>query len=105
MAAPPTPRPGGVEADTYLAMLLRHLQAFRDYPAAARRRGQEGRVVVLVALQPDGSVASAVIENGSGYDLLDQAALNMVGRASPFPPPPPQAPRRLRFPIDFSLQR
>jgi len=102
---PVPPQPGGVAADSYLAMLLRHLQAFRDYPYAARRSGQQGRVTVVVALQGDGAVSAASVETSSGHELLDRAALAMVRRASPFPPPPPQAPRHLRFPIDFSLQR
>ncbi len=103
--APSPSRAGGVAADSYLAALLRHLQAFRDYPYAARRTRQQGRVVVLVALQGDGAVASASVEQSSGHELLDQAALAMVRRASPFPPPPAQAPRHLRFPVDYSLQR
>lgn len=48
------------------------------YPAAARRRGLQGLVVVLVRVLPDGSAGALSVAESSGHALLDQAALDAV---------------------------
>lgn len=50
------------------------------YPRAARERGWEGRVVLRVEVDADGSVARADIEETSGHPVLDRAALGAVLR-------------------------
>ena len=45
------------------------------YPRTARRRGQEGRVLVKVYIGSSGQVSSAQVQSGSGYSALDSAAL------------------------------
>ncbi len=47
-----------------------------DYPAEARRKGQEGTVVLRVIIEPDGRVAGATVARSSGFELLDRAALD-----------------------------
>lgn len=49
-----------------------------QYPAASRRRGESGIVVLRVELDEQGLVASARVETASGHDHLDQAALTAV---------------------------
>ncbi|GAA5236399.1 energy transducer TonB [Verticiella sediminum] len=46
-----------------------------DYPRAARRMREEGRVVVRVTINVRGTVDRAVVQRSSGFDRLDQAAL------------------------------
>jgi protein TonB len=48
------------------------------YPAVARRREQEGTVTVKVLVGADGSVERAEIADSSGFDSLDDAALDTV---------------------------
>ena len=48
------------------------------YPAAARRREQQGTVTVRVLIGADGSVERAEIADSSGFDALDDAALDTV---------------------------
>ena len=48
------------------------------YPKAAFRAGAEGTVEIAVEVNPDGSVASAVVARSSGHDLLDKSALDTV---------------------------
>jgi protein TonB len=48
------------------------------YPAAARRREQQGTVTVRVLIGADGSVESAEVAESSGFDSLDDAALDTV---------------------------
>lgn len=45
------------------------------YPLEARRRGIQGRVLVRVLVASDGRVREAKIEQSSGYQILDDAAL------------------------------
>ncbi len=49
------------------------------YPAAARRRGQQGQVVLRAEVQADGRPARVEVVRSSGYALLDEAALASVG--------------------------
>jgi len=48
------------------------------YPAIARRRGQQGTVTVRVLVGADGSVERAEVADSSGFDALDDAALETV---------------------------
>ncbi|MBP2643349.1 MAG: hypothetical protein H6Q67_1236 [Firmicutes bacterium] len=48
------------------------------YPYTARKAGWEGVVVLRVLIDSDGAVASVTVRNGSGYDLLDSAAAQVV---------------------------
>jgi protein TonB len=50
------------------------------YPRAARRRGQEGTVMLLVEVLASGRVGEIEIEKSSGHDLLDNAAAEAVRR-------------------------
>ena len=50
------------------------------YPRLARKRGIEGEVILHVEIARDGGVAGLRLEQSSGSDLLDQAALSAVQR-------------------------
>lgn len=67
------------------SLIRRHLEQFKYYPAAARRRGIEGVVEVFFALGLGGHATELAITNGSGHPILDRAALQTVRRAEPFP--------------------
>ena len=45
------------------------------YPAMSRRLGESGRVVLRVLIGPDGRAQEARIQTSSGYERLDQVAL------------------------------
>jgi protein TonB len=70
----------------------RHLERFRDYPQAARRRGQQGTVRVRFRVDRSGHLVSAEILKASGAALLDEDALAWLKRGSPIPLPPDQLP-------------
>lgn len=59
-----------------------------NYPERIRRENLTGRLRVLVALNPDGSVKEAQILKSSGHPVLDEAALEIVRLAAPFAPFP-----------------
>lgn len=50
------------------------------YPSLSKRLGEQGRVVVRVFIETDGTAKRAEIGQSSGFDRLDQAALNTVLR-------------------------
>ena len=50
------------------------------YPPLSKRLGEEGKVVLRVLIEADGSASKAEIRSSSGYDRLDQAALQTVLR-------------------------
>jgi protein TonB len=48
------------------------------YPDAARRKGEEGTVVVGMRLKKDGKVSTVRLRKSSGHRLLDSSVLNSV---------------------------
>ena len=77
-----------------------------DYPLLLRERGVEGVVWIKVWVEVDGCPGEIVMAKGSGYRLLDEAALRAVRQWRFLPA------RRgdqalagwVEFPIRFSLQ-
>jgi protein TonB len=98
---------GNSAISSYQAQVLAHLTRHRVYPPEARERGITGVARVQFALGRDGRVLAASLVGGSGERVLDSAALDMVRRASPFPPFPAGATQaRMDFaaPIRFDLR-
>lgn len=48
------------------------------YPQAALERGQQGLVILRVEIDPSGRAKQVSVQQGSGYRLLDDAALKAV---------------------------
>jgi protein TonB len=98
---------GRAAISSYQAQVLAHLSRHRVYPPEARDRGTTGVARVQFALGRDGRVMSVSLAGGSGERVLDEAALDMVRRASPFPSfPSGLAQSRMDFaaPIRFDLR-
>ena len=98
---------GTANTSSYQAQVLAHLQRFRVYPPEARNAGIRGTATVRFSLSSSGSVISASLGSGSGAPVLDQAAVAMVRRASPFPPIPPGLGRShmdFAAPVRFDLR-
>jgi len=51
----------------------------RNYPPLLRDAGIGGKVLVWVFIDDQGAVLKTQVEEGSGYDALDQAALGVAG--------------------------
>lgn len=49
-----------------------------NYPPASRELGEQGRVLLRAMINTDGMVAQVVLRKSSGFDRLDQAALDTV---------------------------
>jgi protein TonB len=61
-----------------------------NYPDDARRQGITGKLLLDVALNPDGTVRNITVLRPSGYSLLDEAAIRIVSLAAPYAPFPPE---------------
>ena len=74
----------------YLDNWRRRIEAVGNvnYPEEARRRQIYGSLRMMVSLYPDGRVNDIQILRSSGYNLLDQAAIQIVNLAAPFEPFP-----------------
>ncbi len=98
---------GRAAVSSYQAQVLAHLSRHRIYPPEASSRGITGVATVRFALASNGQVLSSALALSSGAALLDEAAVAMVRRASPFPPfPPGLGHSRMDFaaPIRFDLR-
>jgi protein TonB len=77
-------------ANAYNALVFGHLQRFKRYPAAAH--GASGTVTVRFELNRAGEVIDSELSKSSGNTVLDREALDLLRRASPFPPFPAAKP-------------
>lgn len=69
---------GGVVLPSSSAAYLRNPKP--AYPSMSRRLGETGRSVVRVLVGADGSAKNVRLQRSSGFDRLDQAALDAVRR-------------------------
>lgn len=72
----------------YEALLYAWIDRHKKYPLLAQRRGLEGSGSVRVRIDRYGRVLDRSLERSTGEALLDEAALDMVRRADPFPEVP-----------------
>jgi periplasmic protein TonB len=77
-------------SNAYNALVFGHLQKFKRYPSAAH--GKVGTVVVRFVLSRAGEVMDSTVIKSSDNDALDHEAIEILRRASPFPPFPPAKP-------------
>lgn len=102
---PTPPERGKGAAHDWREQVQKHLQQLQQqglfYPPEAIARNEQGEVVVLLLLAEDGQVAAARVEQGSGYPLLDAAALRAVRSLNALPA---DAPRQTLLPVRFRLR-
>lgn len=86
--------------DKYPGQILAQLRRALRYPAAAGRVA--GEVLVDFTVSANGTASAIRIARSSGHPALDQAALDTVRRAAPFPAIPPGA-NRASWPFTVPL--
>lgn len=72
---------------TWEKKLVVHLSKHKRYPSSERRR--DVKVIVSFTIDRSGRLLSATIAGGSGDAAFNNAALGMLKRSDPLPPPPP----------------
>ena len=91
----------------YSSTLGRAIAKHKSYPKIAQMRGWEGDCLLDLKLDGNGNVLSASVKESSGHEALDNQALEMVRKASPFPAPPEVLRDRsfnLTVPVSFKLE-
>ncbi len=106
---PPQPSPEVVKkvTDSYTNQLTRAIAKQKKYPKIAQMRQWQGEVLLNIEIDPQGNLVKADILEESRYKILNNEAIDMVKRASPFPHPPEEL--RLKnftvlVPISFKLE-
>ncbi|HWU65236.1 MAG TPA: TonB family protein [Ensifer sp.] len=85
--------PGNAAVSNYPGKVAAKLRRALKYPKSAVA-GSRGETQVAFTVQSDGSATGIRVVSSSGSPALDQAAVEAVRRASPFPPIPAEAGRR-----------
>lgn len=110
-ATPLVPKPvvpaiDPVVEDAYRARIRQAVDGHKHYPRLARKMGEEGRVVLAFTIEANGRLAGVRVVESSGSELLDEAALEAVREAAPFPAFPEGVERKrweFTLPLTFSL--
>lgn len=76
-------------AASYRAILVAHLQRFKQFPSGAGA-ADSGVVYVRFTVTRNGRVTSSGLSRSSGFPALDQAGIALLQRAQPLPPFPPE---------------
>ncbi len=79
------------------------VEANKEYPYMAIKRGDSGVVSVTVTLSSDGSLQSVYVSSSAGINLLDNAALQAVRNSCPFSHGAARS-ITMTVPIHFDLQ-
>ncbi len=85
--------PGNAAVSNYPGKVAAKLRRALKYPRSAVS-SSSGEAQVAFTVLPDGSATGIRVVSSSGSPVLDQAAMEAVRRASPFPPIPAEAGRR-----------
>ena len=106
---PPQASPEVVKkiTDSDTNQLTRAIAKQKKYPKIAQMRQWQGEVLLNIEIDPQGNLVKANILEESRYKILNNEAIDMVKRASPFPQPPEEL--RLKnftvlVPISFKLE-
>jgi protein TonB len=97
----------GNEADAgtreqYRLALIVASRRYKRYPAIALEKGWQGRVEVHMVIGADGGVANASVRRGSGHEILDNQALDMLKKGKTMVPIPVSL-RGREFDIDVPV--
>ena len=86
----------------YLKRVSARIHRFKQYPREARIAKQEGTVVIQLTLDSDGTVKDRSLTSSSGIDLLDEAAMQIITKADPFPKFPSALVKKIGNQLKFS---
>lgn len=73
---------------SYFARIKRQIELAWDYPNEAQRKGITGELTLRFQISRDGNLMNVRLINSSGYNILDEAALQAVKSAAPYYPFP-----------------
>ena len=80
---------------------------YKRYPAKAMENGWQGRVVVRMVIGANGMLVSTSVKTSSGYEILDNQALDMLKKGKTTVPIPASLRGRefaIDVPVIFNLE-
>lgn len=85
--------------------VIRRVEELKRYPASARVDQAEGKVVLKVVINEDGSVGEVEVFQSSGHPALDKDAIETIRQAAPFHLPRPlgKAYKTLKIPMNYHI--
>jgi periplasmic protein TonB len=75
-------------AKSYLEMIVLKIETKKRYPEEAKGLGEQGRVGVAFTVTIEGQLQDVRVEKPCRHERLNQAAIQAVRDAAPFPRPP-----------------
>jgi protein TonB len=96
---------GNAAESNYKGKVRSRVQRYFRFPRSADRAGLGGTVTVSFTVSTGGGVSGVRIVKGSGSPVLDEAAINAVRKAEPFPKIPEAANRTswlFTIPLQFA---
>ena len=73
---------------SYFTRIKRQIELSWNYPNEAQRKGITGELTLRFQISRDGNLMNVRLINSSGYNVLDEAALQAVKSAAPYYPFP-----------------
>lgn len=121
VAAPPTrpgpaaPAPTSIAVDAfdpatlgqYRIAIIAAAKRYKKYPRLAMDNNWEGQAEIRMVIGADGTIASISVKTRSGFEVLDEQAMEMIRKAKPLAPIPPQLRGKgftVDVPVVFSLK-
>jgi protein TonB len=100
----PTLSPPADQLSRYFALVKGIIESKKRYPEEAKRRGEEGTVVVSFTIDESGNPVNVRLASSSGSSSIDNETLRLI-RSLKFPPPPEGKPVNLRVEVEYQLRR
>jgi len=100
----PTLSPPADQLSRYFALVKGIIESRKRYPEEAKRRGEEGTVVVSFTIDESGKPVNVRLASSSGSPSIDNETLRLI-RSLKFPPPPDGKPINLRVEVEYQLRR
>jgi protein TonB len=100
----PTLSPPADQLSRYFALVKGIIESKKRYPEEAKRRGEEGTVVVSFTIDESGKPVNVRLASSSGSSSIDNETLRLI-RSLKFPPPPDGKPINLRVEVEYQLRR
>lgn len=103
-AAQPSAAADGSALPDWRARVAAVIARYRQYPADAQSRGEQGVANVSFTVDGSGRVHNPRLQRSSGSRSLDSDAVDWVMRSQPLPAPPGEKSIFVTLPLSYSLR-